>query len=167
MQLNYLDICNMIPKDFRESLAPNLGKTVKLIEYCVDEMLARKGFNLTKMQFILLHNVHEQNGACQNDLAYASNRNKSSLTRAINVLEKKNYIARIPCKDDKRMNQLFITKSGMDVLERSAPFFEEIRSIIHKGISDEEASKVIEILERIRENVNNEIQLDLPSNKKQ
>lgn len=83
------------------------------------------------------------------------------------MLEKKNYIARIPCKDDKRMNQLFITKSGMDVLERSAPFFEEIRSIIHKGISDEEASKVIEILERIRENVNNEIQLDLPSNKKQ
>jgi DNA-binding MarR family transcriptional regulator len=144
-----------------------LGRTVKLIEHCVDEMLAKKGFNLTKMQFILLHNVHEQNGACQNDLAYASNRNKSSLTRAINVLEKKNYIARIPCQEDKRMNQLYITKTGMDVLERSAPFFDEMRAIIHNGISDQEANQVIEILERIRRNVENELQLNTPSNKEQ
>jgi DNA-binding MarR family transcriptional regulator len=111
--------------------------------------------------------VHEQNGACQNDLAYASNRNKSSLTRAINVLEKKNYIARIPCKEDKRMNQLYITKAGMDVLERSAPFFDEMRAIIHHGISDKEANQVIEILGRIRKNVESELRNDTSSIKKQ
>ncbi len=167
MQLNNVDICGMIPEDFRDSLAPNLGKTVKLIEHCVDEMLVRKGFNLTKMQFILLHKVHEQNGACQNELAFASNRNKSSLARAINVLEKKNYIARIPSEEDKRVNQLFVTKSGLDVLERSTPIFEEMRKIIYKGISEEEANKVIDIVKRIRANVNEEVQLDTPSNKKQ
>ncbi len=157
----------MIPKQFQDSLAPNLGKTVKLIEHCVDELLAKKGFNLTKMQFILLHKVHEQNGSCQNELAFASNRNKSSLARAINVLEKKNYIARIPSKDDKRINQLFVTKNGLDVIERSNPIFEEMHSIIYKGISEEEANEVIKILKRIRENVENELQLDTPSNKQQ
>lgn len=156
----------MIPKQFQDSLAPNLGKTVKLIEHCVDEMLAKKGFNLTKMQFILLHKVHEQNGSCQNELAFASNRNKSSLARAINVLEKKNYIARIPSKDDKRINQLFVTKTGLEVIERSNPIFDEMHSIIYKGISEEEANTVITILKRIRENVEHEL-LDTPLNKQQ
>lgn len=157
----------MIPKDFQDTLGPNLGKTMKLIEHCIDDLLANKGFNLTKMQFILLHKVHEQNGACQNELAFASNRNKSTLARAINVLEKKNYIARIPSEEDKRVNQLFVTKTGLDVIERSTPIFEEMRSIIYKGISEEEANQVIEILKRVRANVNEVIQLDTPSNKKQ
>jgi len=157
----------MIPKDFQDTLGPNLGRTVKLMEHCIDDMLANRGLNLTKMQFILLHKVHGQNGACQNELAFASNRNKSSLARAINVLEKKNYIARIPSEEDKRVNQLFVTKNGLEVIERSTQIFEEMRRIIYKGISEEEATKVIEILKRIRANVNEEIQLDTPSNKKQ
>lgn len=157
----------MIPEDFKNSLAPNLGRTVKLIEHCVDEMLARKGFNLTKMQFILLHKLHEQDGACQSDLAFSSNRNKSSLTRAINVLEKKNYIARIPCKEDRRMNRLYITKSGEEVLERSTHIFDEMHQIIQKGVTQEEAKQVIDILKRVRENVNKGILLDTPSNKEQ
>lgn len=160
MQLIYIDICRMLPKDFHNSLLPNLGRTVKQIEHHIDEMLAARGFNLTKMQFLLLHKLHERDGLCQSDLALYSNRNKSSLTRSINVLEKKNYLARIPSKEDKRINRLFITKQGLDVLDRSSSVFEEISAIMQKGISPTEVAQTIEVLKRIQANANQELLVD-------
>lgn len=155
----------MIPIDFQNSLAPYLGRTTKMLEHQIDDMLAKRGFNLTKMQFILLHKLHGQDGACQNDLAFSSNRNKSSLTRAINVLEKKQYIARIPSKKDKRRNQLFITKKGQEVIDQSSSVFEEISTRIQKGITPEEIEHTIEILKRIQVNVNDYFLVDIKAKK--
>lgn len=157
----------MIPKSFQQSLAPNLGRTTKLIEHYINHVLSKRGLNLTKMQFILLHKLHEQNGACQNDLAFSSNRNKSSLTRAINVLEKKNYIARIPNNEDKRINQIFITKSGMEIINQSASIFEEIYNTIHKGINKEEVEQINKVLNKIRDNIYSKTHLNTSSNKNQ
>ncbi|MFD1550794.1 MarR family transcriptional regulator [Putridiphycobacter roseus] len=154
MQLILYYFCAMLPKDFKDSLAPNLGRTVKMMEHRVDHMLTSKGFDLTKMQFLLLHKLQEHDGVNQNDLAMFSNRNKSSLTRAINVLEKKNYLARIPSKEDKRVNHLFITKAGLQILDQTSPVFNEMSGIIQKGFKAEELKLLINMLKRIQANVN-------------
>ena len=143
----------MLPIDFKESLAPNLGKTVKMMEERIDHMLQAHGFDLTKMQFVLLHKLHDHEGVSQNDLALFSNRNKSSLTRAINVLEKKNYLARIPSKEDKRVNNLFVTATGLEVLEKTTPIFKEVSDIIQKDISPDEIASTINVLKKIQANV--------------
>ena len=160
-------ICSMIPKDFQNALAPNLGRTVKLMEHRVDDMLASNGFDLTKMQFILLLKLKDHIGVSQNDLAFFANRNKSSLARAINTLEKKNYLARIPSEEDKRVNQLFITKKGLAIIERATPVFMEVFEIIQKGISPEEIEQTINILKRIQSNIMEGFNDQAQSNKDQ
>ncbi|WP_051568390.1 MarR family winged helix-turn-helix transcriptional regulator [Crocinitomix catalasitica] len=157
----------MIPKDFQNALAPNLGRTVKLMEHRVDDMLASNGFDLTKMQFILLLKLKDHIGVSQNDLAFFSNRNKSSLARAINTLEKKNYLARIPSEEDKRVNQLFITKKGLAIIKDATPVFMEVFEIIQKGISPEEIEQTINILKRIQSNIMEGFNDQAQSNKDQ
>jgi DNA-binding MarR family transcriptional regulator len=144
----------MIPKDFDNVVIPWLGRTSKVLEHHVDALLVKKGFNLTKMQFILLHKLHGHDGACQSDLAFMSNRNKSSLARAITLLEKKNYIARIPSKADKRINQLYLTKLGHEIIDQTTPIFAEIAEIAQKGLTETEIKTVINILKKIQDNVN-------------
>ncbi len=121
----------MLPIDFKDSLAPNLGKTVKMMEERIDHMLQAHGFDLTKMQFVLLHKLHDHEGVSQNDLA----------------------LARIPSKEDKRVNNLFVTATGLEVLEKTTPIFKEVSDIIQKDISPDEIASTINVLKKIQANV--------------
>ncbi|MFK8037481.1 MAG: MarR family winged helix-turn-helix transcriptional regulator [Crocinitomicaceae bacterium] len=140
-------------KEFEKSLAPWLGKTMKCVENKIEERLEENGLDISKMQFLLLRSVYQKEGICQNELAFFSNRNKSSLTRAINTLEKKNYIARMASKEDRRINQLFITKQGLQMLEKAKPLFLDMAALIESGLSKEEIEATINTLKKIQKNV--------------
>ncbi len=140
-------------KEFEQSIAPWLGKTMKVIDLKIEAILEENGLDLSKMQFVLLKSVQGKEGLSQNDLAFFFNKNKSSLTRAINTLEKKNYIARIASKEDKRVNQLFITKKGEQILEQAKPHFLAMSALIEKGLSKAEIERTIDTLKKIQKNV--------------
>ena len=140
-------------KDFEKSIAPWLGKTMKMIENKVEGILEDNNLDITKTQFLLLKSVHQKEGICQNDLAFFAERNKSSLTRTINTLEKKNYIARIPSKEDKRINQLYITTQGEQIIEKTIPIFLGMAKLIESGLSKSEIEATINTLKKIQKNV--------------
>lgn len=140
-------------KDFEKSLGPWLGKTIKMIEIRIEETLKENGIDITKVQFLLLKSVHKKEGINQNDLAFYTNRNKSSLARVINSLEKKNYIARIPAKHDKRINQLFITSKGQQIIDIAKPHFINMANTIENGLTKEEIENTINTLKKIQTNV--------------
>ena len=140
-------------KEFEKSLGPWFGMTMKMIDNRIEELLEESGIDLTKLHFIILKKVKQNEGVKQNDLAFFTNRNKSSLTRIINTLEKKNYIARIPSKEDKRINQLYITIQGEKMLEKAKPLFMKFAGMVESGLSKEEIENTIEILKRIQKNV--------------
>lgn len=140
-------------KEFEKSLGPWLGKTMKGIDNRIELMLEEAGLDISKMQFLLLKTVQQKEGACQNDLAFFANKNKSSLTRAINTLEKKNYIARISSKEDRRINQLYITKQGLQIIEKTGPLFLKMTKLIESGLSEAEIEAMINTLKKIQKNV--------------
>ena len=140
-------------KEFEKSLGPWLGKTMKMIEIRIEDLLEEQGLDLSKMQFMVLKTVFNSQGISQNELAFYANRNKSSLTRLINTLEKKNYIARIPSKEDKRINQLFVTKQGEQVLMAAKPHFLKMASLLENGLTKEEIDATIKVLKKIQKNV--------------
>ena len=84
--------------DFENSIGPWLGKTVKIVEYYLQERFNTHNLDLTKEQMIVLKRLHDKDGLSQNELAFLTLRNKSSLTRLLSKMEKKNYIIRKQCK---------------------------------------------------------------------
>jgi len=140
-------------KAFEKSLGPWLGKTMKCVEHKIEGMLEAHELDISKMQFLLLKSVHQKEGVCQNDLAFFSNRNKSTLTRALNTLEKKKYIRRVASEEDRRMNQLFITSAGLKIIEKATPVFLKMASLIESGLSKAEIEATINTLKKIQMNV--------------
>jgi len=144
--------------DFENSIAPWLGKTIKLVDYYIQEMLNDKGLDLTKEQMIVLKRLHDKDGLNQNELAFLTLRNKSSLTRLLHKMEKKGYILRKQSQEDKRNNNVYLTQDGREIFRKTKPIIIKIISTMEQNVSKKEKFQMIEILKKIQFNFNNSVE---------
>ncbi len=142
--------------NIEKTMLPWLGKASKAIDYFLADKLKENGIELTKVQLVLLKKLWDMDGQPQNNLAFLTNRDKASLARLITTMEKKNLVARIPSKSDHRINHIYITKHGMDILKKAAPIMIEAIDQIQKDISKKDIEKVIETMKKIGLNINSE-----------
>jgi DNA-binding MarR family transcriptional regulator len=145
--------------DFENSIGPWLGRTVKLVDYHLQEALDLHGIDLTKEQMIVLKTLNEQDGINQNELACLTFRDKSSLARLLSKMEGKNYIMRVQSEEDKRNNEVFITSEGAKVFDRARPVIQEIIDIMEHGINVENKTMMIENLKKIQNNFKTKLEL--------
>lgn len=144
--------------DFENSIGPWLGKTVKILDYHLQERMNDHGVDLTKEQMIVLKKLHDRDGLNQNELAFLTLRNKSSLTRLLGKMQSKNYIIRVQSKEDKRVNHVYLTDLGRETFQRTRPVIKQIMKTIQQNISKEEKEIFINILKKIQFNFNENIQ---------
>lgn len=140
--------------DFENSIGPWLGKTVKIVDYFLKESLNKVDLNLTKEQMIVLKKLHDQDGLNQNELAFLTIRNKSSLTRLLIKMENKKYIIRKQSIDDKRINKVYVTKLGREIFQKTKPVLRDLIDRMEKNISEGEKKQIIKILKKIQFNFN-------------
>ncbi|OSY87819.1 hypothetical protein WH52_10370 [Tenacibaculum holothuriorum] len=144
--------------DIENTLAPWLGKTVKMIDNHIQEMFYAKEISLTKIQWVLLKRLGEKNGVPQQELAFLTGRDKTSLTRLINTMEKKSLVARIPSKSDRRINHIHLTKKGALLLKETMPIMEGFAKSLQENISEEEIKHAINVIKKVQENLIKKIQ---------
>jgi DNA-binding MarR family transcriptional regulator len=143
--------------EFKDSLGPWFGKTMKLIESKIEEALSENDIDLSKMQFIILKNIEEYEGICQNELAFFAKRDKSSLTRMINTLINKGYITKCSSEEDKRKNHIHLTTKGKEIIKIGTPHFHAMALTIEKNLTQEEIEFTKNILKKIQINVNGSV----------
>jgi len=144
--------------DFENSIGPWLGKTVKVLEYYLQERFNNHNLDLTKEQMIVLKRLHDNDGLSQNELAFLTLRNKSSLTRLLSKMEKKQYIFRKQYKEDKRINHVFLAETGKKVFQKSKPVIREMIDTMEQNISDSEKQQIIKTLKKIQQNFDSDIE---------
>jgi len=138
--------------DYDNCIAPWLGKTVKIVDYHLQELLNANALDLTKEQMIVLKKLHEEDGINQNELAYLMIRNKSSLTRLISKMEKKGYITRKQSVSDKRINKIFLTSLGKSTFQRTRPVIKKMINTVEANLSESEKKLIIQTLQKIQTN---------------
>lgn len=136
------------------TLAPWLGKTMKMIDNHIQELFFEENIGLTKIQWVLLKQLKEKNGVPQQELAFLTGRDKTSLTRLVNTMEKKNLVARIPSNLDRRINNIHITKKGDILFNETLPLMEQFVKSLQKNISEEEILQTINVIKKIQKNLN-------------
>lgn len=141
-------------KDFENSIAPWLGKTVKIVEYHLQETFDQHHIDLTKEQMIVLKKLHNKDGLNQNELAFLTLRNKSSLTRLLRKMEKKKYISRKQSKVDKRINNVYLTDLGKEIFKKTRPVIQKIIDVMEQHITEKEKQQIIHTLKKIQFNFN-------------
>lgn len=138
--------------DFENSIGPWLGKTVKILDFFAQESFNEAALDLTKEQMIVLKKLSDTNGLNQNELAFLTLRNKSSLTRLLSKMEAKKYIKREQDTLDKRIKRVYITKTGTAVFLKTRPVIADFIKRIEHNISTEDKQEMIKILKKIQLN---------------
>lgn len=141
------------PIDYDNCIAPQLGKTSKILDHHLHTQLISDGLFLSKEQMIVLKKLYIQDGLNQNELACLVFRNKSSLGRLLIKMEKKGYIYRKQSKNDKRINQVFLSMLGKEIFEKTRPVIKKIMTQVEESITAEEKDRIIEILQKIQANI--------------
>jgi DNA-binding MarR family transcriptional regulator len=118
------------------------------------KMLHKEGFDLTFEQLILLKIINANEGVSQQELASIMNKDKTSITRAISILENHHKVVRISSRDDKRKKGLFLTKEGKEHLALIMPRFIEIKNEIEKGFDKQDLDQAIVTIKKIVERTN-------------
>lgn len=147
---------NIDKSDFNKTLAPWIGRTYKMMNVYISEVIRAHNLKVTKEQWLVLKILHEDHdGIIQNELACITSRNKASLTRLINVMEKNNLVTRIPSQEDSRKNLIYSTKTGKELFLKMKPLMLESIKKLQEGISDTEMKLFIEVMTKIQNNLKN------------
>lgn len=139
--------------DFERSIGPWLGRTVKMVDYHLHEAFQKAAIDLTKEQMIVLKKLDEHDGLNQNELAFLTYRDKSSLARLLSKMEKKQYIIRRQDSEDKRVNNVFLTEHGSAIFTKTRPVIQEVINRMEHAISESEKEQIITILKKVQTNL--------------
>jgi len=142
-----------ITVDFESSIAPWLGKTMKIVDYYIHKAMNDHNLDLTKEQMIVLKRLHDKDGIPQNELAFLTLRNKSSLTRLLVKMEIKGYITRKQDKLDKRSNKVFLTDYGKKTYKKTRPIIKQLMDTMEQGVSETEKQQMIQLLQKVQFNL--------------
>ncbi|MCE2613117.1 MarR family transcriptional regulator [Flavobacteriaceae bacterium D16] len=138
--------------DFERSIGPWIGRTSKMVDYYIQEALEKHGLDLTKEQMVVLKKVNDQDGLNQNELAFLTYRDKSSLARLLAKMEKKGYLYRQQNSDDKRINEVFLTPMGRDIFQECKVVIKHIIETMERNIDESEIQQMIRVLKKVQQN---------------
>ena len=130
-----------------------LERTVRLIRAFGQRQLDLHQTGITVDQWVLLKIIDDRKQISQVELAQVSHKDTASITRILDLLQKKGLIQRIDDDYDRRKYMISLTAEGIDFVARALPFVNQIRDQITRGLSREEIQSLKGILEKIRQNL--------------
>jgi len=135
------------------SLCKAIGLTSKLLGIYINDNLQIRGIKLTHNQFVVLKILSVKDGICQNELAFITERDKTSLTRLISTLESKGMVKRTPAKDDKRKKIIHITDTGINTLNEAWPLMKKLEEELSQDVNSEDLKVLLSVLSKIQANI--------------
>jgi DNA-binding MarR family transcriptional regulator len=146
----------MTPQQFilEESLGHIVSRAARGLGTWLNRNFAEAGFDVTCEQWCVLVNLWDKNGQSQQDLAGTTCKNKTSMTRLIDNMEKRNLVVRIPGKADKRQKLIYLTKKGRDLKEKLIKIIHQTLNEAQKGIKAKDIVVCKKVLRQVSENLN-------------
>jgi DNA-binding MarR family transcriptional regulator len=132
------------------------GKASIAIARRLQKKFNQAGLNLTIEQWSVLCHLWKHDGSSQQELCTRTFRDKPSITRLVDNLEKLQLVKRVPSETDRRINLVFLTRQGVKLEEQSMTLAEQTLNEALTGIPAEHINLCKEILQKVYENVSEE-----------
>ena len=101
------------------------GKASTAIARRLQKKFNNAGLNLTIEQWSVLYHLWKQDGISQQELCNATFRDKPSITRLVDNLEKLKLVKRVSSKEDRRMNLVYLSPEAKKLQDRTMEIAEE------------------------------------------
>jgi DNA-binding MarR family transcriptional regulator len=129
------------------------GKASIAIARRLQKKFNTAGLNLTIEQWSVLYQLWKQDGSSQQELCQRTFRDKPSITRLVDNLEKLQLVKRVASDSDRRINLVYLTKLGMKMEEQTMELAEETLNEALTGIPADNINLCKEILQQVYDNL--------------
>ncbi|GAA4273124.1 MarR family transcriptional regulator [Aquimarina gracilis] len=127
-----------------------VGKIHYDFGFLVQKAFGENGLDLSKEQWSVLKRLNVNDGQPQNDLAFITHRDKTSMTRLVNTMESKNLVERKSDENDRRVNRIFLTEYGKEVIQKVQPIMYDLIPAVQESLNEEEIETLITALKKIK-----------------
>ena len=135
------------------------GKASTAIARRLQKKFNAAGLNLTIEQWSVLYHLWKQDGLSQQELCNSTFRDKPSITRLVDNLEKLQLVKRVASDSDRRINLINLTRQGARLQEQTLMLAEETLNEALEGIPEENINLCKEILQQVYDNLSENYKL--------
>jgi DNA-binding MarR family transcriptional regulator len=119
----------------------------------ISSIFTKYGFNLTPEQYLVMDTLWDDGVMSQQELAQRLNKDKNSITKLIDALEKKNLVVRVPDTLDRRLNKIHFTDHSLTLKERITEIALDSTNKIIKDIPEDDLKTFVKVLLKMADNM--------------
>src|SRR6185503_17491526 len=129
------------------------GKASTAIARRLQKNFKQSGMEITIEQWSVLYHLWRQEGQSQQQLCDATFRDKPSITRLVDNLEKLKLVKRIPSKEDRRINLIFLTAESKKLQDTTMSMAEETLNEALIGVPPDRIEVCKQVLQIVYDNL--------------
>ena len=131
------------------------GKASTAIARRLQKNFKQASVDITIEQWSVLYHLWKQDGLSQQQLCDATFRDKPSITRLVDNLEKLKLVKRVPSKDDRRMNMIYLSQEAVDLQEKTMELANQTLNEALEGVTIEQIEIAKQVLQKVYDNLAN------------
>ena len=123
------------------------------IKKCFIDRLQKHGINVTPEQYLVLDILWEKQSLSQQNIADIIQKDKNSVTKIIDSLEKKNLVNRVVDKKDRRINKIELTSDGLALEKITTDVAINFMNDVVKDIDSKDLEKFVKVMCKLKDNL--------------
>ena len=136
-----------------KEIAVELNLSHRRLKQYIASMLKKRGVPLTPEQFILIDLLWNQGAMSQQQLADQMQKDKNSVTKLVDAIEKKGFVVRSQNPKDRRSNTILLTEKAELLKSGAKQNGIYILDRMLEGISEEELRNFLQTLAKLNHNM--------------
>ncbi|RYY62469.1 MAG: MarR family transcriptional regulator [Chitinophagaceae bacterium] len=129
------------------------GKASIAIARRLQKKFNAAGLNITIEQWSVLYHLWKEDGRSQQQLCNATFRDKPSITRLVDNLEKLNLVKRVASENDRRINMIYLTKQAQKLEEETMQIADETLNEALQSVPPDRIEICKEVLQIVYDNL--------------
>ena len=117
------------------------------------EVFKKNNVNLTAEQYLVMDTLWNEGTLTQQAIAFIIQKDKNSVTQFIDNLEKKGLVTRSVAKEDRRVNNIVVTKEGMALKDSTKQLAIDTMNKALKDIPEEDIQTFVSVLKKVCSNI--------------
>ncbi|RHX88490.1 MarR family winged helix-turn-helix transcriptional regulator [Leptospira stimsonii] len=136
-----------------KTLGYRINRCAIVMKQALQERFASAGFTITPEEWILLNRLWENDKMTQNELSQKTIKDKTTVTRFLNDMEKDGLIRRVTSTADRRNNHVHLTAKGRSLKEKLIPIAKSVLADSVAGLDTKALEITLNSLMEIEKNM--------------
>ena len=113
----------------------------------------QSGIEITIEQWSILYHLWKEDAVSQQELSIRSFRDKPSITRLLDNLEKLKLVKRMPSKNDRRINLIMLTEAGKNLQQQTLNLADQTLNEALDGVANADIETCKAVLQNVYDNL--------------